>query len=170
MEEVGKKVIQGFYRGEEWASRLVFQTYRRLVYFAIRSVLPGKEDAEDAYLETFARLFKNKPEFGPSNEGLSSYLVKSAKTIAIDFAKKNHRMAYVDLEDKAAATESGTVSAVIDGYLCPPLGQTEAEVVAYRAVFSLSFREVAAIVGHPETTVRRIYRKAMRRLKETWSK
>ena len=60
MEEVGKKVIQGFYRGEEWASRLVFQTYRRLIYFAIRSVLPGKEDAEDAYLETFARLFKKQ--------------------------------------------------------------------------------------------------------------
>ncbi|MBQ7243871.1 MAG: hypothetical protein IJS52_06670 [Bacilli bacterium] len=53
-------------------------------------------------------------------------------------------------------------------YLSPPLTKLEGEIVAYKAAFELSFSDVSDIIGIPETTVRRIYKKSMERIKKEY--
>jgi RNA polymerase sigma factor (sigma-70 family) len=169
MGGIGRNVIESFYAGDERASRIVFERYKKLIYFTLSSVLTSKEDVDDAYQEVFLKLFKSKPTFDDEGKGLPAYLVKAARSIAIDMAKKEARSFVADLENEEAPINP-TLSLIVGAYLCPPLGIKEAEVVAYHAAFSLSFREIAEITGTPETTLRRIYKTSLKRIKEEYRK
>ena len=167
MNGINRKTIEAFYRGEPWASRAVFARYRKLVYFALSTVLKEKCDIDDAYQEVFLRLFKNKPVFGDDGTGLPSYLVKSAKSIAINMAKRSNRICLADMDEEAGGRPQ-TVSYIVARYLSPPLSELEGQIVAYRAAFSLSFSEVSEVVGVPETTVRRIYVQSIERIRKEY--
>ncbi len=167
MNGIGKKTIEAFYRGEEKASRIVFCRYRKLVYFALSTVLKEKSDMDDAYQEVFFRLFKNKPEFDEEGHSLPSYLVKAARTIAIDMARRASLICLVDIEEQTG-DQSQSVGYIVSKHLSPPLTKLEGEIVAYKAAFELSFSDVSEIIGIPETTVRRIYKKSMERIKKEY--
>ena len=167
MTSISRKTIEAFYRGEPWASRAVFERYRKLVYFALSTILKEKCDIDDAYQDVFLRLFKNKPSFADDGMGLPTYLVKSAKSIAINMAKRSNRICLADMEAEAGGRPQ-TVSYIVSKYLSPPLSELEGQIVAYRAAFSLSFSEVSEVVGVPETTVRRIYKQSLKRIRKEY--
>ena len=162
---VGKKTISAFFAGEEWASRIVFERYKRLIYFSISTILREKTDIDDAYQEALLRLFANKPEFVNNDSGLACYLVKAAKSVALDMARRSSSSLVFDTTEEKC-DEPPTASYIISKHLPPTLSETEGEVIAYRATFALSFREISEIMGIPKTTVKRIYRTSMGRIRK----
>ena len=162
---VNRKTLEAFYRGESWASRAIFERYQELVYFALSTVLKEKRDIDEAYQETFFTLLKNKPAFRDDGMGLPTYLIKSAKTVATDMARRSNQLCLVNVEKKTEV-QPRTGGYIVMKYLSPPLSELEGQIVAYKAAFSLSFREISEIVGISETTTRRIYGKGIKRIRK----
>ncbi|MCQ2743125.1 MAG: sigma-70 family RNA polymerase sigma factor [Bacilli bacterium] len=160
MDNLTKRVIEGFYRKEYEPSILVYEHYRKLIYFSLSTLIDNKEDLNDVYLEVFTRLFKNQPEFPEDGVGIASYLVKSAKSIALNMKKENSK--YESIHEEPSSLDSLNL---MSKYLVPPLNETEGYVVLYRAAFELSFKDISELVNIPETSVRRMYRDGLSKLR-----
>lgn len=80
-----------FIAGEEQATCEVYETYRKLLYFVIGTIVGNEEDTKDVFQETFAKILASRAKIKePKN--LQSFLLTSARNCAIDFVRKRNAL------------------------------------------------------------------------------
>lgn len=158
-----RKTVLGFVRGEAKATEKVYLEYKNLMYFVIATYVSNKDDADDVLSTAFLKAMERASSLKDPDK-LKSFLCSIAKNEAIDFAKKKDRLENIESIDDIYGEDDRSNTLLIQ--IEPLLTNKEAIVVYYKAAFSYTWEEVASETGIPESTARRIYAKAMDKLRK----
>jgi len=74
-------------QGDQKAFAELLEQYRDSIHFLLVKMVNNREDAEDLTIETFAKAFKNLPNFRP-DFAFSTWLFRIATNAGIDFLRK----------------------------------------------------------------------------------
>lgn len=153
---------------------------RRRSSFVFRvayAILRNSHDAEDAVQETFLKLYRNNTWKGIENE--RAFLARAAWRIAVDRLPKSQadpaariEVTELDLPSSAPSPEQQAVSAAWHSAihrLIDALPEELRQPLALSTIDDLNSREIAAILGIPEGTVRTRLMRARQMLKQKLS-
>jgi RNA polymerase sigma factor (sigma-70 family) len=90
--------------GDQKAFAELLEQYRDSIHFLLVKMVNNREDAEDLTIETFAKAFKNLPNFRP-DFAFSTWLFRIATNAGIDFLRKK-KLKTLSI-DNAFATDDG---------------------------------------------------------------
>jgi RNA polymerase sigma-70 factor (ECF subfamily) len=184
-DESDEALMLRYRDGEVRAFEVLLTRHRKPIYnFILRFVLDPAQ-AEDLMQETFLRVIKGTESYERQAK-FTTWLYTIARNLCVDASRRGkHRRAQsldapLDEEDGSAtmldrvADPKGTVDrkvigkelgeriqAAVDG-----LAEEQREVFVLREVLDLPFKEIAAIVGCPENTVKSRMRYALEKLRE----
>lgn len=146
----------------------------RFVFQVAYAVLLNAHDAEDAVQETFLKLYRNRGWQQAQNE--RAFLARTAWRVAVDLRPRTQRPADADAEEEAdalpspspgpeqltvAAEEHARIHAMIDA-----LPEELRLPLVLASQQELSSRDIGAVLGIPEGTVRTRLQRARQLLRE----
>lgn len=99
--ELVRKAVES---GDQRAFAELLEQYRDAIHFLLLKMVNNREDAEDLTIETFAKAFKNLPNFRP-DFAFSTWLFRIATNAGIDFLRKK-RLKTLSI-DNAFPSEEG---------------------------------------------------------------
>lgn len=82
--ELVRKAVE---HGDQKAFAELLEQYRDPIHYLLLKMVSNREDAEDLTIETFAKAFKNLPNFRP-DYAFSTWLFRIATNAGIDFLRK----------------------------------------------------------------------------------
>jgi len=172
---------------EHEALATAVREYARFVFKVAHSVLRNPADAEDAVQETFLRAMRHAREFTAVDDQ-RAWLARIAWRIAIDRTRRRPQPSLDDAANEAVlaelrqmeareaqrqAAQSGAEAAVINGQMLALLQSLIAglpadlrDVLTLSTVEEMNSREIAAVLGIPEGSVRTRLLRARQLLKE----
>lgn len=164
-ETAADPAIRRALAGDERAFEEIVRSHERSVYALARRLLGRPEDAEDAAQEAFLRLFRSLGRLDPTRP-IDPYLYRVTVNVCRDFGRRRRLRPAVPLEELAAAEEPfarGADPAAAAGFseerrvaaaALRTLPEKQRAALVLRDLQGLSTREVAAILGSTEVTVR----------------
>lgn len=161
-------VIDGLKNGDSTAFNIVYANYRALLFFIIVSIVKNEEDAKDLLQDAFVRIYEAAPSL-QSNEKFHAWASGIAKNLALNHLKARQRE--VELTDDALeliGREDETFHFLQDWNAS--LSDAENAIIAYKIVYDFTFQEIAQLLHTPLSTVYKIYREALKKLKKSYLK
>lgn len=163
------------------AFRLLFERYRVRIASYIYRLLRDRDESESLAQETFLRLLE-KGRLYTYPRRFSTWLFTIARNLVTDYQKKKRAVISDQIEVVAdtqkshysqneaeqqtiLAEELATLKGGIDKL--PPQQQ---EVLILRSFYNMSYREIAEVVGCPESTARSRMDLAIETLKRQYSR
>ena len=153
--------------GDKTALREIYENYIAYVYHIIFQVVQNKEDAEDVTSEFFIKLWNRADSF-KAEKGHKAWLATIARNMAIDFLRKRKKEVLTDEFVEEAAEENLEELVIEDISLQQALAtlqNSEREIVHLKICGTLTFQEIANILGIPFGTVTWRYQNAIKKLK-----
>ena len=120
----------------------------------------GREDAEDAFQETFLRALRAYPKLEHGHH-LRAWVFTIARRIAID---EHRRRRPVGEAPESAVEDRGPVYAEI-AHLTDELPPTERAAVVLRYGYDLAYEDIGAALGSSEEAARQAASSGVRRLR-----
>jgi RNA polymerase sigma-70 factor (ECF subfamily) len=153
------------------------EAYRRhagAVFGLARRLLSGQAQAEEIVQEVFLRLWNQPEKYDPGRGSLRSYLLAQCHGRAVDLLRADQSRRQREERDARRTAEAGydlerevwdlAVAESVGSALGDlPDGERRAIELAYYG--GHSYREVAALLGEPEGTVKSRIRSGLRRLR-----
>jgi RNA polymerase sigma-70 factor (ECF subfamily) len=162
--------------------QIVLQT-ERAVYNLALSIVKKKEDAEDVTQETYLRLWRTANDLKIENS-LKSYILRTARNLALDLIRKNSKHANddtvilnadgefeIDIEDTSPDSrpdaaylqkiEKEAIRASVSEL--PPSAK---ELIILRDIEGLPYSEIASMLGIAEGTLKSKLFRARERLRK----
>jgi RNA polymerase sigma-70 factor, ECF subfamily len=145
----------------------------RFVFRVAYAILRNSHDAEDTVQETFLKLYRNKTWQGIEDE--RAFLARAAWRLAVDrlpqaeTRKAAAEVSEFEMTSRAPDPEQEAISAnwhAVVHRMVDALPEELRQPLALSAVDELNSREIAAILGIPEGTVRTRLMRARQMLKE----
>lgn len=141
----------------------VYLEYKNLMYFVIASYVPDQYDVEDIMSDAFIKARKNSHAI-KNHESLKSFLASVAKNQALDFLRKQREVPSSDTIDEMYGEEDRT-NALLSMF--EPLLTNKETIVTYLKVgFSFTWPEIAKETSMSESTARRLYDSAIKKLRK----
>jgi len=158
--------------GDREAFGLLYDRHLNAVYRYAFWRARDAAEAEDVTSETFQRALVAMPRFEPRRPFLA-FLYRIARNVLVDrFRRERPYLGYEDaiahpseepsLEERAIALDSATRLREASAKLTP----LQQDVIVMRFVEGLSYEEVAAATGKPESTIRGIQMRALAALRD----
>jgi RNA polymerase sigma-70 factor (ECF subfamily) len=162
--------------GDELAMAELYQRHSGVVLGLAQKITRNRTLAEDVAQEVFVRLWKRPDRFDPDRGALRSYLLTQTHGRAVDLIRSESSRRI--REDREAALESHPAVSIEDEVVelhmgehirraleDLPTGERRAIEMAYFG--GQSYRQVAALLGEAEGTVKSRIRNGMTRLGAT---
>ena len=160
-----------------WREDALAEAYRRhagSVFALARRLLREQSLAEEVVQEVFLRLWDSPDKFDPARGSLRSYLLAQSHGRAVDLLRSESSRRGREERDALRTAEAGydlehevwdlaVADHVRDAMAELPEGEREAIRLAYFG--GHTYREVAAILGEPEGTVKSRIRSGLRRMR-----
>lgn len=171
-------------RGEKSALKEIYEAYATYIYSVILRVVNQSTDAEDITSEFFIKLWTNSDKYVPGG-GHKAFLATMARNMAIDYLRKHNREVPIgdfstEQEDESEGTpaevslmerkqESNVEDEVIEEVSLKEalerLKPREREVIHFKIMGDLTFKEIAEAMQIPMGTVTWLYRQAIEKLR-----
>ena len=160
------RAIKRFMRKDEAGTDYVYKKTCGLVQHLCFDVLHDRLEAQDAAIETYIKVMESKVSFSSSNAFLC-YLCKTAKTTALDMAKKNQEVEPLDEESVGVEEKQPTgllqkAKALLD--------KDDYELVCLHLFHGLKFPAISMIQGGSASSCRGRYHRAMKTLRDNLRK
>jgi RNA polymerase sigma-70 factor, ECF subfamily len=159
-----------------WRQDALAEAYRRhggAVYALARRVLAGRAGAEDVTQSVFTLLWDHPERFEPDRGTLRSYLLTMAHRRAVDAVRREERRR--GREERASVRtvapydlEHEVWDLAVASHVREALGRladAERRVIELAYFSGYTYREVAALLGQPEGTVKSRIRSGLARLR-----
>ena len=151
-------------------SEAFVQIYRDLsspIFTVVFRIVRQREMAEDVTQDIFVKLFTSPPDTSVVN--LRAWIFRLSRNLAIDHLRKQHTDRWDEgpAEELCAEDEMHQTTLQVDvarAMLC--LTEREREIVALHIHGELGFAEIGRMEGLSLTATYRIYRRALKRLRE----
>ena len=155
--------------------RTLLEEHGGLIYFAVRGVLNGfpDDDVEECVTDVLMYVYRNRERLRFEQAGWKSYLVKAARHIALDKARRAERlpepMADPPWERMSAerSAEEEALSRVEREELITrirDLGEPDSTILLSKYYLGLKCAEIAELVGRKENAVAQRAGRALKRL------
>jgi RNA polymerase sigma-70 factor, ECF subfamily len=153
---------------EEAEFEALMKRQSRFVFRVAYAILRNTHDAEDAAQETFLKLYRNRTWQGIDDE--RAFLARTAWRVAVDRLPKNQPEQH-ESEPLSSAPTPEQEAIVADWHatihrLVDALPEELRQPLALSTIDELNSREIAAILGLPEGTVRTRLMRARQMLKQ----
>ena len=155
--------------------RTLLEEHGGLLYYAVRGVLTGfpDDDIEECVTDVLMYVFRNRDRLRFGEKGWKSYLVKTARHIALDKVRRSERtpepVADPVWEQTAAerSAEEEALSRVerdelIERIRC--LGEPDSTILLSKYYLGMRAAEIARLLGMKENTVAQRAGRALKRL------
>lgn len=160
-------------QGDHSAARGLFYRYYVGLCRFTNKFVRSKADVEDIVISVFEKLWLNKEGLDP-NKSIKAYLYKAAKNRALDFLKgKGNNVASTEEEQMEALSYSDPVMELINNDLADAIDRSvERLPERCRLVFTLSWQEsltyfeIAEVLGLSEKTVENQIARAFKKLRK----
>jgi RNA polymerase sigma-70 factor (ECF subfamily) len=162
-------------RGDQRAFELLYDRYVRYVYSICLRVLRSAEDAEDATLDTFCKIWQEAERYDRNRASVLSYLVLLARSRAIDLRRarsarlkreQSHGPRTPTAPDPSDAANQREARERVHAALSK-LPTAEREAVQLSFLEGLSHREIAERLGQPLGTTKTRIRHGLIQLRQT---
>ena len=163
-------------RGDQQALSEVYQRHSGIVLGLAQKITRNRTLAEDVAQEVFVRLWKKPERFDPARGSLRSYLLAQTHGRSVDLirSESSRRMR----EDRDGVMNPGAAQSIEDEVVELRMGEHIRQALgelpsAERAAIEMayfgghSYRQVAALLGEAEGTVKSRIRTGMQRLGAT---
>jgi RNA polymerase sigma-70 factor, ECF subfamily len=178
MQQIGEvsdaQLVTAVARYSEVALAEVYRRHGGAVYGLARRVLNSPAEAEDVTQEVFLRLWNQPDRFDPGRGTLRAFLLAQSHARAVDAirslnarrareAKDAQRTATAEYDMSHEAWDLALADKVSGALADLPKDERRAIELAY--FDGRTYREVAALLGQPEGTVKSRIRNGMRRMR-----
>jgi RNA polymerase sigma-70 factor (ECF subfamily) len=184
-DDTDEALMLQYQRGQVRAFEILLTRHRKAVYNFILRYVGSRETAEDLLQETFLRVVRSADGYQKQAK-FTTWLFTIARNLCVDQSRRQkHRKAQsLDAPLQAGETQGSTLLDVIPGQnmaqdravgnqrlheslqrAIARLGDEQREVFLMREFLDLPFKEIAAIVGVPENTVKSRMRYALEKLR-----
>ena len=160
---ISNYTIKRFMLGKKDAIEKVYLEYKNLLFFVIASYVNNQDDCDDILSNAFLKVMEHHIVLDDVNS-FKAYLCSVAKNEALNFLKNNKMVPSSNIIDEMYGEEDKTNTVL--NTIEPLLTNKETIVVYYRIGFDYSWKEVEEETHIPESTARRIYSKAMDKLRK----
>jgi RNA polymerase sigma-70 factor (ECF subfamily) len=158
--------------GDGKAFGRIVERHTGVVYAAVRSVLGGRSDIDDAVQEAFIRIYQGLPSFS-GRSSLSTWIWSVARNHAINIrAKERDDVISLDKTAEIASNKLGpetefarrTAAEDID-WLLSMLDVNYRQVIELRYLAGKKYKEIAEMLDLPEGTVKTLIHRARIKMK-----
>lgn len=160
-----------------WREDALAEAYRRhagAVFGLARRVLANAALAEEVVQEVFLRLWNEPERFDPERGSLRSFLLAQAHGRAVDTLRSDSSRRQRETKEARAAAEAGydiehevwdlaVAERVKETVATLPVDERKAIELAYFG--GCTYREVAAVLGAPEGTIKSRIRVGLKRMR-----
>ena len=135
--------------------------------------LGNLEDAEDIVQDVFVKIYTQKLSLEPENP--SSYLYKMTMNACLDFMRKQksklRMLQHVESENPSGPENEAIKHLEMEdefirmNKMLKILPEEQAEIVRFRIIDGLSFKEITEILDEPESTIKSRFQYAIKKLR-----
>lgn len=153
------KLILEISKGKIKSLDRLYEEFGGLLYLIARKYLYDKNYAEDIVSDVLLGLVKNAKQLKENKNGLN-WLFKSIKNSALNYNKKNGRIAIEDIDSHFCLGEVFDEEALFDAIVIKDafckLDEFEKQVMQMKFWQNLTVREISNIIGKPVGTTQRL--------------
>lgn len=141
----------------------IYDSYFKLVYFCVASIISLHEDIEDIVSDVFLS-FYNHLDSIDINGSIKYYLTTSAKNKALNFAKKKKEVLLNEniLNDKSYENKPNLLLMTIK----ENLSKQETDIIIKHVLYDYTLNEIAIELNENLNTIKSKYRRSINKLKE----
>ncbi len=164
--------VAKFRSGESAAFGVLYDRYAAKIYRFVYYKIFNKETTEDIVSDVFYKALERIDSFDPEKGVFSAWLYRIARNTVIDRYRTKHTT--VDIDDIfdlghderfAEKFDAQATLEKISKYL-ETLNATQREIVTLRIWGELSYKEIAAITGGTEGSVKMAFSRTIREVRE----
>ncbi|MBE5936110.1 MAG: sigma-70 family RNA polymerase sigma factor [Lachnospiraceae bacterium] len=152
--------------------KTIYVEYVSLIYHTVLNIVKQKEDAEDITSDFFIKLATIAEKYKSGN-GHRTWLITIARNMAIDYIRSHNKEVpaedtLMEQQPSNDTPEEQYISATSFKELIYLLNQKEQEVLTYKIMGELTFKEIAAITEEPMGTITWRYNEAIKKLRRNY--
>ena len=151
-------------RGDSQAVRFLYGCYANKVRRYVTALIGDRDAAEDVMQTTFMKLLTSLDRYQPSEVPFEAWLLRVARNVAFDEARKYRPATTGELEDHPGAETDSHSSALVEALGTLPL--EEREVLVLRHVVGLSSVEIAGRLDRSQARVETLHERGRDRLRD----
>ena len=156
--------IIDFIGGDESSFDLIYHETQKSVYLSIYQIVKERNTIEDLMQDTYMKAINalNKYRIGTN---FKAWISKIARNNALNFVKRKKKEDIIDADERPDVYGSVSENYFLD-FAIRSLSDLEKNIVVYKIVLDLKFREIAEVMELPLGTVYWNYRNAINKMKE----
>ncbi len=171
-EVTDAEYVKKFQAGDREAFGVLYDRYAEKIYRFVYFKVLNKDVAEDIVSAVFIKGYEKIGSFNANKGTFSQWIYSIARNTVIDHYRTNRKN--VDIEDIFDLGEDERTEAKIDArdllkkvekYLTK-LNPRQREIITLRVWEELSYREIAAVVGGSEDSVKVMFSRTIRELRD----
>jgi RNA polymerase sigma-70 factor (ECF subfamily) len=151
--------------GDKGVLSTIYDLMARTIFSAAYVVTENRQDAEDVLQDTFIEIVRYAPGFAGGSA--KAWILTLARHIAVDLVRKRKNfVTYDEIAETGLLSRSDDFSRpeVLD--MMNRLSEEERQIVTYRVYAKMPHREIAEVMGIPEATAQKKYRRALTKLRK----
>jgi RNA polymerase sigma-70 factor (ECF subfamily) len=170
-----EKLMEEIKKGNISALEQIYTGTKNAVFSVVYSIVRDYGKAEELMQDTYIKVWDNIGSYNTRYKALG-WICTIARNLAINSYNKNKREVFTDFEEEQKINlgpskeivlkdESGVFKAMEK-----TLDANEYKIVLMHTLGGMKLKEIAAVIGSPQGTVRWQYNNALNKLKKTLAK
>lgn len=164
------KIIKALKKNEMEGFDQLYYATKDIVYYTILAIMKDPSLSEDIMQDTYLTMLEKIHSF-KQNTSVKSWLTTIARNKSLNEYKKRKRELQVDMSEQEGLfgqTESSSEKELIVREILQKLNETERDIVVYKVLGDLTFKEISKILDIPQGTVSWKYQESIKKLKNTY--
>ena len=145
-----------------------YEQTKKQVFYMVYSITRDYDVSEDLLQEVYLKALRYKNRINP-NKNILSYLMQIAKTISLNYIKKNSRIDYVEessFKDESSSYLDCNVTRDVKEAMAKVLNDSEYQVVILHVINELTHKEISKILNKPIGTITWMYQNAIKKIRK----
>jgi RNA polymerase sigma-70 factor (ECF subfamily) len=156
--------IIDFLNGDESSFDLLYHETKKSVYLSIYAIVKEKNTIEDLMQDTYMKAIKSL-DYYTLGTNFKAWISRIARNNALNYVKRKNREEIIDSDERPDVFGTTSENYFLD-FATRSLTEIEKDIVIYKIVLDLKFREIAEVMELPLGTVYWNYKNAINKMKE----
>ncbi len=163
------KIIKALKNNELEGFDQLYYATKEIVYYTILAIMKDPSLSEDIMQDTYLTMLEKIHSF-KHNTSVKSWLTTIARNKALNAYNRRKKEFHVDVTEQDnlfGSVESSSEKELLVREILNQLNETERDIVVYKILGDLTFKEISKILDMPQGTVSWKYQDAIKRLRKT---
>ena len=154
---ISGKLIRDMKHGSEEAFNAIYEHYHKLIYYIVIQYVKNSEVAKDLTQDAFIKMY-NSVRSNEEPRNFHPWFITLTRNIVFDHFRRNRLNQYdINSEKTLAEFPDPSYQAAPGVISFQSLSPLEKQILDYKIVFNLTFKEIADTTGMTLSVVTKIY-------------